>query len=331
MKLFRAAQSVLRPLRGRSCLAIGLCVGLLAGSARATIIERVVAVVGERPILLSELRSRARPFEQTLPQAGTERATAVSQLYSQMLDRMVDEELIERAATQAQVKVTPEEVEAAIGRVAKGNGVEVDKLLEEVERGGVSRSQYRIEIRRQLLDAKVMNLRLQGRLRISEEDVRREYEKLVQTERQRLEFRAVAVKIAVGKTAGEQRAAAELADDIARRARAGEDFGELSRTYSTDERLRASGGLMPTLRPADLPKAVRTSVTALQIGEVSAPIRWGGDLVVLRVIERDDAKVPSFEAANATISQRVQLQKMERARRSWLDGLRRRTHVEVRL
>ena len=47
---------------------VGLTLGLLAGGfgfvrpAGAVIVERVVAGVGERPVLLSELRLRARPY-----------------------------------------------------------------------------------------------------------------------------------------------------------------------------------------------------------------------------------------------------------------------------
>src|SRR5450755_2165657 len=40
-------------------LALGLA---LSPVARASIVERVVAVVGEKPILLTELQHRARPF-----------------------------------------------------------------------------------------------------------------------------------------------------------------------------------------------------------------------------------------------------------------------------
>ncbi|MEO6577144.1 MAG: peptidylprolyl isomerase, partial [Polyangiaceae bacterium] len=49
----------------RSFLPVALAAALLpfgARSAEASIIERVVAVVGERPILLSDLRKRAHPF-----------------------------------------------------------------------------------------------------------------------------------------------------------------------------------------------------------------------------------------------------------------------------
>ena len=46
------------------------------------------------------------------------------------------------------------------------------------------------EMRRQLLDAKMLNLRVQGRMRISEDDMKSAYRRAAQEERKRLSFRA---------------------------------------------------------------------------------------------------------------------------------------------
>src|SRR5262245_30573714 len=97
-----------------------LCGVTLAGPLAATVVERVVAVVGERAILLSDLRKRAAPYlaqiHGTVP-AGAQRNAAISQLYKSLVEKMVDEELEQRAAQQAKVVVTEREVEEALGRV----------------------------------------------------------------------------------------------------------------------------------------------------------------------------------------------------------------------
>lgn len=304
-----------------------------SGEAHATIIERVVALVGERPILLSELRERTKPFAQNLPPTPSERAAAESELYSEMLGRMVDEELLRRVASEAQVSVDREEVEAAIARVASGNGVTVEELLAEVERSGVSAAQYRIELRRQLLDAKVLNVRLQGRIRISEDDVRAEYQQLVSSERQQLEFRAAVIRLDLPATATSTETAKLLAQAraLAEQARNGDDFSELSRSHSTDAATRESAGLLPSMRPAQLPPELQSVVLKLEVGEVGAPVRSGNTLVIIKLLERAESSLPSYEKATGQLQQRVQMRKMEKARRTWLDGLRKRTHVEIRL
>ena len=316
-----------RPWFTRTLLAAGLASYVaMPAPAFATIVERVVAVVGDRPILLSDVRTRTAPFQKGLPPNPAERVAAQSALFSQMLDKMVEEELIARAAAKAQVRVTREEVDAAIQRVAEGNGVDVEALLTEVEASGVSRGHYRAEIRRQLVDAKVVNLRLQGRLRVSEDEMRKEYQTLVEQERQQLPFRVAVVRIAAN-TPG----ALATARTITERARQGADFMQLSRTNSTSDDVRSSGGLLERTTPSELPKELQRASLLLDVGEVSAPVKSNNDWVVLKVVERDESALPAYEDAADQLRQRVQLKKMESARAAWLKTLRRQHHVDVRL
>jgi len=299
------------------------------GPARATIVERVVAVVAERPILLSELRRRAAPFLATLSGSEGVRASAQSKMFSEMLQRMIDEELIQRAASRSQIEVSKEEVESAIERVAKGNGVSVGELLTEVERSGVSPTDYRRELRSQLLDAKVMNLRLQGRIRVTEDEMRETYDTLLAEEQKQLPMRLAVIRLSFDTKAAAR--TERLAAKLVAQARAGQDFAALSRAHSTDEATRAAGGLLEPLPPSQLPAPLRKAIQGLQAGQVSEPVQFKDTFVVLKVVERAPSTLPPFEEVLPQLEQRVQLRKMEKARRAWLDSLRKTTHVEVRL
>ena len=69
----------------------------------------------------------------------------------------------------------------------------------------------------------------------------------------------------------------------------------------------------------------------LGTGQVSQPIRSGGDFIIIKVLERDASALPDYESAKAELSERVYMDKMATARRTWLDNLRRQHHVEIRL
>ena len=169
-----------------STLALALGISLAVPS-QATIVERIVAVVGDRAILLSDLRKRAEPFlvqvHQTAP-PGAQRNAAISQLYRSLIERIVDEELELRAAQQSKLTVSAKEIDDAMARVAAQNNLSVADLIAEATRNGLSEAGYRDELRRQLLEAKLINVRLQGRIRVTDEDLRLAYRKLVLEERQ---------------------------------------------------------------------------------------------------------------------------------------------------
>jgi peptidyl-prolyl cis-trans isomerase SurA len=303
----------------------------VASLAQATVVERIVATVGERAILLSDLRRRSEPFMMQVQQgvpAGAQRNAAISQVYKAVLQKIVDEELMEKAASQAKVTITPTEIDEALKRVAAQNKLTVEQVLSEAERAGMGESKYREELRRQLLEAKLLNVRLQGRIRITETDLRAAYQKIEVEERGQLAVRLAWIVIH-GATHG-QAEARKLADEAAARARR-EDFASVARALSEDAASRANGGALNKAQPSQLPPDVARNSLTLAVGQVSAVFRSGGDFVVLKVLERDPSNLPDFETAKRELSERVYMDKMALARRSWLDNLRRQHHVEVRL
>lgn len=304
--------------------------------AAATVIERVVAVIEDRAVFLTDLKDRAKPYllriYQEVPN-GAQRAAAISQVYRAVLERMVDEELQDRAANQAQLTISTQEIDQALARVAEQNELTVTDIIAEARASGMSEQDYRDELRHQLLEAKLLNLRLQGRIRVSEEDIRDLYRELERQQRSKLAFQIAEVVIALPKDANksERRLKLDLARSVAAQARRGVDFAELARRYSEDSASRAAGGLLARTEPGRLDPTIDRVALTLDVGEVSSPLRVGDTLVVIKVVARDPSSLPEFEAARNQLFQRVYMEKMEKARRAWLDSLRRRTHVEIRL
>lgn len=316
-------------------LAAGAAALVWAAAAQATVVERVVAVVGEHAILLSDLRGRAQPFmvqiQQQVP-SGAQRNAAISQLYKGLIEKLVDEELEQRAAIQAKVAVTPHEVDEALTKVASQNSVSVDRLLAEARKTGLDEASYRDELRRQLLQTKLINVRLQGRIRVSEDDLHMAYQRLVLEERDKLAFKVawVLVGLRPGAQAAEISGRRALAENVSHAART-RDFGELVRRFSDDPATRQNGGLLQATHLAELAPQLRRIVASLEVGQPSAVVVVPSGFAVLKLIEREETSLPTFDEAKSELAQRVYLEKMTQARRSWLDNLRRQQHVEVRL
>jgi peptidyl-prolyl cis-trans isomerase SurA len=304
---------------------------LCAATAQATVVERIVATVGERAILLSDLRRRAEPFmlqvQQTVP-VGAQRNAAISQVYKAVLQKIVDEELMEKAAALAKVTITPTEIDEALKRVATQNKLTVEQVLAEAARAGMPESKYREELRRQLLEAKLLNVRLQGRIRITEEDLRAAFQKIEAEERAQLGVRLAWIVIR-----GSNRSATEarkLVDEAVARTQH-EDFSAVARALSEDASTRSNGGVMNKVQPSTLPPDLGRNAAALAVGQVSQPFRSGADFIILKVVERDPSNLPDFDSAKRDLGERVYMDKMAQARRTWLDNLRRQQHVDVRL
>lgn len=314
-----------------------------ASVANATVVERVVAVVGEQPILLSDIRSRARPFLLDLQRRGlssAQQAAAESELYRQLLDRMIDDRLEQQAAEKARIRVTAEEIDAGIRNVAQAQKLTPAELVAEAARQGMTSQEYRDEIRRQILEGKLLQLRVQGRIRITDDDIEAMYTKLVRAERKQLGYEIAWVVLHTPETLSPRELAdrQRLAASIAETARAGVDvhgrpidFASLASSFSDDSTTRDRGGSLGRHEPGDLAQQVEEEIFKLEPGGVSAPFRFKDAIVVLKLLDRDASQVPSLEDVREDVAQRVYGEQMDKARRQWLDELRRGAYVDVRL
>jgi len=314
---------------------LATAVGIGAHS-HATVVEKVVAVVGERAILLSELRHRARPFllqiQQRYP-AGAQQAEAADALSRQLLERMIDDLLERQVADKHHISVTAEEIDAALQRLAMMQNLTPDQLVNEAMRSGLTAQDYREELRRQLLEGKLLELRVNGRVRVTDDEMRALYGRVMREERQQLGYRLqwIVLRVPQSATAATRASRRALADRLAAEARAGADFGQLARTWSDDMATRSKGGDLGPQKPGSLDEPVEKVVFGLDVGQVSEPFSYADAVVVVRVSQREASRFGTFEQMRDQLAQKVYADQRETARRKWLDSLKRGVHIDTRL
>ncbi len=131
------------------------------------VIDRIVAVVDHDVILLSELRDRAKPFQKQLEAVpeGAQRAAAEAQMKHDLLGKMIDEIVVARDAERARLTVTPAEIDAALQTIATSQKLTIPQLFEAARGAGLDEAGYRAEIRRQLLEGRLLQNRVLWRIK----------------------------------------------------------------------------------------------------------------------------------------------------------------------
>jgi len=340
-------------VRPRRLLAVPLVVAALLGSARparAVVVERIVAVIGERPILWTELTHRARPARVQIrvgllqkygavdPNVVTEQET---EMYKELLDRMIEDRLEEQQADRAHINVPPEEVDRGIANLAaqaqaqQGRPVTVADVLAEVAHKGMTEQDFREEIRRQLLEGKLIELRVRPRVRVTEQDARAAYQHWIDELKveQPVDVRILALRVLGGSTPQQIQARETLAADLARRARAGEDFCKLVQQYSDDVQTQTTCGSRGAQPLASLLPPIKEAALTLRPGAISDPITIGmaAEQAIVIVQPLGAARIPAFDDVKNEMMQRALLDGLERARKQWLQELRHNVYIDVRL
>jgi peptidyl-prolyl cis-trans isomerase SurA len=324
--------------------AVLLAVFTVVRPARATIVERVIAVVGEKPILWTELLRRAKSGRVQI-RMQTKDANLIGvqeqEMYKELLDRMIDDRMEEQQADRAHITVPPDEIDRGIANIAaqaqaqQGRAVTPADIFEEVAHRGMTENEFREEIHRQILEGKLIELRVRPRVHVSDQDGRRAYTRYAQDliDHETMEVRILALRLRPNLSKGERNLRLALAQDIVRRARGGEDFCALITQFSDDVSTRTTCGSRGAQPLGALVPQIQELVRQTKAGTYSDPVSilMGQEEVVLILMPMGESKVPPFEDVKSEMMQRALMEGLEAARKQWLQELRRNVYVDIRL
>jgi peptidyl-prolyl cis-trans isomerase SurA len=333
-------------VKPRKLVTAVVMVALIAAApvARATIVERVVAVIGERPVLWTELLHRAMSGRvQIRTQTHDPNVISVQEqeMYKELLDRMIDDRLEEQQADKAHISVTAEEIDRGIANIAsqaqaqQGRAVTTTDVLDEVRRRGLTEQDFRDEIRRQILEGKLIELRVRPRVHVTDQDAMSSYQHWVKEVRDQetVDVRVLALRVPASASQEELNDKIRRAKEIQSLARGGEDFCKLVEKYSDDLSSRPSCGSRGPQPFGSLLPSIQDAVRATKPGGVSdpVPVNVGQEEAIVLVMPLGAARVPAFTDVKDDMMQKALIEGLEHARKQWLADLRRNVYIDVRL
>jgi peptidyl-prolyl cis-trans isomerase SurA len=307
--------------------------GKPAASSPVTI-ERVGAIVNDQVILESEIVQRATPMlgevQTTDPK---ERAREWRALMRRTIDQMIDEELILDAAQESKIEVTGEEVQKALDEIKRQNRLTDTQLDQALVQQGTTLAEYRKDVRRQILRLRAVSMLVRPRVNVSDEDVKARHEKVsgqsaVATE---VHMRHILLALPDRPSAAQVDAARRRAGELVDRARAGEDFAELVREASQDPATKGEGGDLGWYKRGELPTEWEEIIFTMSQGEVRGPIQGPRGLHVFQLLETRAEAVRPFDEVKEQLHEQIFQEEMERQTKTWLQELRKKAHVEVKI
>lgn len=295
--------------------------------------DYIVAVVNSEPITNNEVRSRMVRFEQQLAQQGQPVPSRV-EFTRQVLERLISEKAQLQLARESGIKVEESTVDQAEQNVARQNQIEVPELRRRLAAEGIALSQFREELRNQLLLTRLRERELEPRVKVNDLEVDQYLRDQQQGGKDAAppEINLAHILVAVPESANEAQIASlrAKAQGVQQRARAGEDFAKLAREFSDSPGAATSGGQVG-LRSADrYPPLFVQATQALPEGGVSDLVRSGAGFHVIKVIEKRRGGLPGMQVVQSHarhILLRPSAQLTEAAARQRLAELKKRVEA----
>jgi peptidyl-prolyl cis-trans isomerase SurA len=289
-----------------ACLTfLGLAAPPFAGAAKelstnGVLLDRVVAVVNDGVVLQSELDAQTREIEARLRTQNVA-LPPESVLRGQVLDRLVQEQIQQQHADRAGIRVSDEQVNAALADIAKRQNLTLEQLPLKLATEGINYAQYRTELKREIARQILRQRDVVQRIVVTPRELDQYLEHQKKTASAANEYHVAHILIAVAQDAKPAQLAqsSKLAHELDARARSGEDFGALAVTYSQSESA-LEGGALGWRKGTELPTFLADVIARMKPGDVSDVLQTPSGFHIVKLID-------TRAAGGAQIVQQVHL------------------------
>ena len=288
----------------------------------------IVAVVNSEPITNNEVQGELQRVLQQMIQQRQPQPDS-KKLASQVLERLINEKAQLQLARESGIRIDDSAVDQAEQNIARQNQLDVAELHRRLARDGVLLSQFRTQLRDQLMLTRLRERDVEPRVRVSDLEVdqyQHEQQSSSSAAVQEINLAQILITVPDAATPVQIAALQTRAQRALVRARTGEDFASLVREFSDATDLTKGGqfGLRTTDR---YPPLFLEATQTLGVGEISALVRSGAGFHILKVLEKKSAAMPTMTMVQTRarhILLRVSPQMNETAARAKLTDFKKR-------
>lgn len=267
---------------------------VVTNSSQDQVIDGVIAIVNDTPILRSQL-DRAVAQASAQLQAQNKTVPPAQQLYPQVLDQLITKQIqldiIKRQGLQAEENA----VNAALTNLAQQNGVaslaEFQQKLD-AQRAG-SYQALRQKVSEDLAIQTLQQQQLSSRIKISDQDVDNFLKSPESNALEKSQYRTLHIRVpfeadAAGKTSDKQKKQAlTVATQIAKNLQAeNANIEQIMTDAQTNYNAQIQGGDMGYHVAAELPTELSKNITALEVGQVTNPIATAEGYNVIKLVDK---------------------------------------------
>jgi peptidyl-prolyl cis-trans isomerase SurA len=334
--------SVLSLSRKRSVLLFSLIlIFLMAGNSTGQVIDRVVAVVNDDVILLSDLESTGKTYFEKVKDSTPEasRAEALRNAREHVLDAMIEDTLVNQKAKKDKISISDDELKKSYEQILKRSGLTEKQFMDKVKESGLTKEEYNKKLRNQILQDRLISSEVRSKVIITDTMVKEYYDRHSKEQTvtkggysllqmgfiwgQSPESKKSAPNLYADKIDAKQRAEHAL-----KLAREGQDFRELAKKLSNLPSA-ADGGDIGIFKEDDMAADMREAVIHLKPGEISDIIETPAGFQFFKLIANKEGVDPqsSYESAKDGIRDLLYQEQLKKEFDNWVKDLKAQAYI----
>lgn len=244
-------------------------------------------------------------------------------ILSQILDKMIDEELIRQDAKKYKITNKDEEVSEAIELLAIKSGSNLDKLKKSFRKNGFLYQNYVNQVSSEILWTKIITNVIKARVNVGEFEVK----EFLEQQKYNIEFKKYDISEIV--ISNKQKNARILADKLYGELKNGADFKNLVRQFSNGYNANQEGKIGWVYKN-DIDPKIYNAIQDLNIAQYSKPVSLGDGLHIFRLNDtKSEIIIP--KKVRKTAKNAIFSRKLQTASKAYLINLKQKSYIESSL
>jgi len=311
---------------------LAACLFLGAGNgASSEIVDRILAVVNDDIITLYEFNQALKPYETRIRSMGyppEKERQVLLKIRGDILNQLIDQKLADQEIRRLNLSAGDKEIEAAIERIQKSEGMTEAGLRSALKEEGLTLEAYRKRIKDQILRSKLVNRQVKSKIVITPAEIRAYYEGHPERYGPQKRYRLRHILMRLGKDADEKTRDEKRKQmaSVLKELKAGNPFGETAAKYS--EVLAEEGGLLGLFDFDELSEELQEALKGKGAGAFTGILETDPGLQIVYIEEILDLPAKALEKVSAEIEELLFQERIQKRYEAWLEEMKSKSIVK---
>lgn len=320
--------------QNRLVFAIGIAMTLMMASGMALAEEKKepagkAAVVNGVAISKDDFEREMDFYIKRANQSGQQIPEAqMGMMKSQVLDSLIDRELLFQETKKKGIKVDPKDVAEEFQKIKQryAKSGEFEQLLSKM---GLTESDVQNQIERGMAIQQLIDEEVRAKITIEDKEVKSYYDANPQLFEQPEQVKASHILIKVDADAPQEKKdeARKKIESIQEKAKNGEDFATLAKTYSEGPS-GPNGGDLGYFRRGQMVKPFEDAAFNLKPNETSDIVETRFGYHLIKVVDKKPAQKMAYDDVKERLSEHLKKQKADSEAGTYIQGLRSSAKIE---
>ncbi len=302
-------------------------------SKSAEIVDRIVAVVNDDVITLSELNREVKPYSEKIRISGYPSEKEQKMLFKvreSMLQRLVNRKIEDQEIKRSKIEISEAEIDQTIERIKEANYYTDEDLRAALARDGFTMKEYRKQIGDQILRTRLVNLKVKSKIVITQKDIESYYEKHIEKYRGKKQYhlRNIIMKVPAFADTNKKLEIKSKMDDILEKLKAGQSFETLAMKYS-ESPAASKGGDLGLFESDSLSPQIQKAVEGITTGEFTPVIDTDQGYQIFFIEEILNALAKPLEEIAPEIEKILYNESVDKKYQTWIEDLRKQSVIKI--